>query len=200
MLACTCVRAAGNLGRTLPRGRVMCSDHRLIEACLAGDTRAWEEFVDRYQRLLYSIPRRQGLSPTDAEDVLQITFGIALRKLETLRDETRLSAWLIRVAYRESWRLRQRRDRTESLGTHDVAAQEPSDADLLKWEQQHIIRQELAKLDGRCRRLIAALFFGAETPSYERVAQELGMPLGSIGPTRARCFQKLERLLKARGL
>ncbi len=175
-------------------------DRVLIEACLAGDASAWEEFVACYQRLIYSIPRRLGCSPADADDILQTVFSIVLRKLDTLRDETRLSAWLIRVTYRESWRLLRHRSRTAPLAANAVADEEPTDAELLRWERQHIIRQALAKLEDRCRRLIEALFFGAETPSYERIAHELGMPVGSIGPTRARCFQKLERLLKERGL
>ncbi|HYN88697.1 MAG TPA: sigma factor, partial [Ardenticatenaceae bacterium] len=70
------------------------SDPALIQACINGDQSGWNELVDRYGRLVYSIPQRYGLSATDADDVFQNVFTIVLRRLESLRDQTRLSAWL----------------------------------------------------------------------------------------------------------
>src|SRR5581483_7008110 len=78
------------------------SDPRLVQACLEGDQAAWNTLVERYQWLVYSIARRYGLAPADAEDVMQNVFLIVYRRLETLRDYTLLSSWLIRITHRET--------------------------------------------------------------------------------------------------
>jgi RNA polymerase sigma factor (sigma-70 family) len=87
------------------------NDATLIRACLAGEQSAWNTLVERYSRLVYSVPRKLGLSDNDADDIFQVVFGIVLRKLETLRDHDRLAAWLIRTTHREAYRLLRSRDR-----------------------------------------------------------------------------------------
>jgi RNA polymerase sigma factor (sigma-70 family) len=172
----------------------------LIRFCLQGDECAWDELVERYGRLVYSIPRRLGLSETDADDVFQVVFGIVLRKLDTLRDVERLSAWLIRVTYRESWRVSARRPSNQAPVERDLPAEDaPGDEQIEALERQNIVRQSLTELGGRCQELLEALFFEPQTPDYEEIAARLGMKIGSIGPTRARCFQKLEALLRKHG-
>ena len=81
------------------------SDTELIEACLAGDPRAWDVLTRRYARLVYSIPRRYGFSEADCEDVLQTVMASLFRRLDGLRDHDRLAAWLAVTAHRASWRL-----------------------------------------------------------------------------------------------
>lgn len=173
----------------------MRDDKALIESCLAGDQAAWNELVDRFGRLVYSIPRKIGMSAADADDVFQAVFGIVHRRLETLRDQTRLPAWIIRTTYRECWRAKKFYKSTPKL--NDVS--EPSDAELddavVKLETQHAVRQGLTMLDEKCRGLLEALFFTMPDAPYEEIAANLGMPIGSIGPTRARCFKKLETIL-----
>ena len=78
------------------------NDLQLIQACLAGRHDAWDELVDRFKRLVYSIPRRYGFSDADADDVFQNVFIILYRKLDTVRDHERLAGWLIRTTHRES--------------------------------------------------------------------------------------------------
>lgn len=177
-------------------------DKALVEACLRGDASAWDELVERYGRLVYSIPRKLGLSDSDADDVFQVVFGIVLRRLETLRDVDRLSAWLIRTTYRESWRLgkRRRRERPDELPAGLSDDGEPTEEQTLALERQQLVRQALGQIDPRCRALLEALFFCADTPDYQAIAEKLNMKIGSIGPTRARCFQKLEALLRRAGL
>lgn len=177
-----------------------CDDATLIRQCLQGDEYAWDELVERYGRLVYSIPRRLGLPETDADDVFQVVFGIVLRKLESLREVERLSAWLIRVAYRESWRVSACRPTGRTPiepGLADEDAPGPEQVEAL--ERQHIVRQSLTELGGRCQELLEALFFEPQSPDYAEIAARLGMKIGSIGPTRARCFQKLEAILRKRG-
>jgi RNA polymerase sigma factor (sigma-70 family) len=172
------------------------SDPKLIQSALRGEQRAWNEIVDRYARLVYSIPRRYGLPEADAEDVFQQVFIILFRRLETLQDTTKLSSWLITTTHRECWRVGKRSPETAQLideRVADVSMPDPGEAQ--RWEHQHLVRQALGRLGGRCEALLRMLFMSASEPSYETIAEELDMKVGSIGPTRARCFKKLEQLL-----
>ena len=177
------------------------SDPDLVQACQRGDQSAWNELVARYGRLVYSIPRRYGLPEADSDDVSAAVWEIAFRNLDRLRDQTRLSAWLITTAHRESWRVGRKNsnahlDMNERIG--DVSS--PTDDQITLWERQDIVRRGLQALGGRCEELLSALFLEPGEPSYEAIAERLGMTLGSIGPTRARCFKKLEKILMELGL
>lgn len=172
------------------------SDQELVRACLAGQTGAWDELVERYGRLVYSIPMRIGLSAADADDIFQTVFGIVLRRLESLREQDRLSAWLIRTTYRESWRFAKRnRSGRAELPADAPADDEPSPDEVSRAERQHLVRWGLSELGGPCRQLLEALFFAPTEPSYEQIAAQLNIKIGSIGPTRARCFAKLQKIL-----
>lgn len=174
-------------------------EHELIRRCLDGQQGAWDALVERYGRLVYSIPAKLGMSATDADDVFQTVFGIVVRKLDTLRDEARLPAWLIRTTYRECWRNR-RRAMKHAQVDDNVASEEPDEAEIEQMERRQLVREALSLIDEKCRRLVEALFLQAETPDYHAVAAALNMPIGSIGPTRARCFKKLEVILRDKGL
>ncbi|MHC4949076.1 MAG: RNA polymerase sigma factor [Planctomycetota bacterium] len=175
------------------------SDPALVQACLRGDRAAWDRLVDQYGRLVYSIAHRYGLEEGDADDVFQAVFLVLFRRLETLKDQTRLSAWLITTTHRECWRIG-RRSEVPGLEETITDLGEPSEEQSERWERQHLVRLGLERLGGRCQELLQALFLeGAET-GYESIAARLGMPVGSIGPTRARCFAKLERILSELGV
>lgn len=176
------------------------SDGELIRACLRGEESAWNELVERYGRLVYSIPRKLGFNPTDSDDVFQTVFGIAYRRLSGLRDESRLSSWLIRCTYRECWRLKRGRGDVRPLDDGMADDGSPTSETVERAETQQLVREALTEIDARCRGLITALFLESEQRSYEEIAAGLGMPVGSIGPTRARCFKKLEGVLRARGM
>ena len=177
------------------------SDAALIEACLDGDEGAWEEMVDRYGRLVYSIPRRTGLTAADADDVFQNVFTSLFRHLADLRDQTRLSSWLIRTTYRECWRVGKKlANRHDDLEGAIVDVGAPPFDEVMRWEREQQVRQALRRLDDRCRDLLTALFLEPDAPSYEAIGARLGMPVGSIGPTRARCFKKLEAILRELGI
>lgn len=170
------------------------SDPALIQACLRGDEQAWSDLVERYSRLVYSVARRHGLSPEDSDDVVQTVFTIVLRRLEALQDQRRLSSWLITTTYRECWRLLRRTPNDEPLpDTPTLSDNAPlPESEVIAWEESHLVRLALSRIDDRCRALLTALFLEPDPPSYEALADRLGMKLGSIGPTRARCFRKLE--------
>ena len=175
------------------------SDAHLIKACLDGDEKAWKELIDRYARLVYSIPRRYGLSPEDADDVFQGVFTIVFRQLRRLREKQAMVAWLITITHRESVRVAKLKKHDEL----DERLQDPTDppseqAEL--WERQQLVREAIGEIGLPCRDLLSALFLETPPPSYTDIAARLGLSIGSIGPTRARCFRKLELVLKDKGL
>jgi RNA polymerase sigma factor (sigma-70 family) len=182
------------------------SDEALIQACRRGDQAAWELLVARYQRLIYSIPRRAGLDEHLAADVFQRVFVTLVQKLDQIEHPERIGAWLTTTARREVWRISRRERTVATLVSADEELMEdlpdstPSPDELLvRLEEQHKVRVAVATLDGRCRQLLTLLFYRADPPSYTEIALTLGTSEGSIGPTRARCLQKLRRLLDAIG-
>jgi len=180
------------------------SDKQLFEACRRGDEAAWEQLINRYQKLIYTIPRRAGLDADQAADVFQEVFTTLLRKVDQIEDPTRLHAWLVTTARRTTWRAICKQqtfvneadddEDDETLASIPDNAALPDDV-LLKLEEQHRVRVALDSLDERCRTLLKLLFYELEPRSYAEIAAALGTSEGSIGPTRARCLQKMLRLL-----
>ena len=182
------------------------SDRDLVQACKRGDERAWEVLVRRYQRLIYTIPRRAGLNEDLASEVFQEVFAALLEKLDELENPDRLKAWMVTTARRKTWRLFNRENRMEGFDDADEesdfelsslpdSAPLPDEV-LVRLEEQHQVRTALSSLDERCRKLLTLLFYRQEPPPYSEIAAQIGTTEGSIGPTRARCLQKLLRLLE----
>jgi RNA polymerase sigma factor (sigma-70 family) len=176
------------------------SDSDLLTRCLAEDAAAWETLVRRYQRLVASVTFKFGLSQEDAADVLQAVFLTLFQQLATLRQQTKLNSWIITVAVRECWKMRERRGKTDSLDAPEWnPANEPADeahlrldADILKLQRQHLIRQSIKTLPKRCRELLKLLFYTDTPLSYAELSRQMGIPTASIGPTRVRCLDKLK--------
>jgi RNA polymerase sigma factor (sigma-70 family) len=184
------------------------SNEELIRACRRGDAAAWEVLVARYQRLVYSIPRRAGLDEDRSAEVFQQVFEKLVEHLDRIEQPARIGAWLTTTAQREMWLLSQREGQVQPLAGGDYSDDETSqlpdgaplpDEVLLHLEEQHTVRMAVAALDERCRRLLTLLFYRPDPPSYAEVATVLAMSEGSIGPTRIRCLQKLRRLLDSLG-
>lgn len=180
-------------------------DTELIDACLTGTSQAWEALLVRYQRLIYSIPLRYGLPEHDANDIFQNVSLLLLKNLARLRDRERLGAWLVITTRRECWRMFHH-DRQVTLNpeTLDLNEQVPdtghSEDDFLALERQTVVRAAIDLLDGSCRQLLTQLFYAEPRPSYTEIAHALALPEGSIGPSRARCLEKLMRILEKMGL
>lgn len=188
-------------------------DARLVARCRQGDGSAWTVLVQRYQRLVYAIVRRFGDDEHAAADVFQTVFSRLLQHLPKLDDPSRLQAWIVTTARREALLQRRRAQRTVSMhrsGDGGDAAQadnwsadwEPADEasgperQLDELQQLHAVRQATDRLDPRCRDLLALLFTDDDQRvPYEEVGRRLGLPVGSIGPTRARCLGKLRGLM-----
>lgn len=164
------------------------SDSALIARIRDGQPWAWTAFVDRYQRLVYSVALRNGLPPEDAVDVAQNTFLVLLESLSSLRSEESVASWLMTVARRQSWRVRQRKRREIPVEGICTTSEE---ADL-DWDQLASIHSAVARLGNPCRDLIIALYFDPTEPTYSAIARRLGRSIGSIGPLRGRCLKRLQ--------
>lgn len=182
------------------------SDTELIAGCISGESFAWDALVDRYKRLVYSIPLRSGLSADDSADVFQTVFTSLLRNLRRLRDPQGVAAWLITTAKRESWSLSRKR-RREPANYEAVAALASANpggvatrANEEVWADQAYVQEALNLVGARCHDLLWSLYFDASDPSYEEIGRRLGMPEGSIGPTRARCLEKMRSILQSMGM
>ena len=179
------------------------TDKELLIACRRGEESSWQALVDRYQRLIYAIPRRAGLNDDQAGEVFQEVFVTLFEKMNDINEPDRLHAWLVTTARRKTWRLLSK-ERAKS-GDADADAEALAimdkgplpDETLVRLEEQHRIRTALAELDPRCRELLTLLYYQSEPPPYSEIATVLGTPEGSIGPTRARCLKKLLKLLEA---
>jgi RNA polymerase sigma factor (sigma-70 family) len=178
------------------------ADERLISACESGDSLAWDALVERYQRLVYTIPARYGLTSAEIDDVFQSVWLSLLRNLKNLREPSRVSAWLVTTARRECWERRRGSDYERSVSTDldtiltEKEGDEMSPEDLVAQYREHqVLKEAMGQLGGRCQELLWLLYFDAAIPSYADVAEKLDMPIGSIGPMRARCLKKLRGLL-----
>jgi RNA polymerase sigma factor (sigma-70 family) len=181
-------------------------DAALVRCCVEGDEAALATLVHRYQRLVYSIPFRYGLRPEVAADVFQAVWLRLIEKLPTIKDPQKVASWLITTTVRECWRVSERArrelpiaDESESddrLALHEVADPHPlAEEEQILLELQHRVRNAVSLLPERCRQLVELLFYAEEPASYAEVARQLGMPVDSVGPTRARCFEKLRRYM-----
>lgn len=182
------------------------SDKQLLLSCRDGDQSAWETLVNRYQRLIYTIPRRAGLDDDHAAEVFQDVFATLFQKLGEIAEPDRLHSWLVTTARRKTWRVIQKERGWQQMKAADSDTEDemleipdnalPVDEVLVQLEEQHRVRTALENLDDRCRKLLKILFYAAEPTPYAEIAKQLGTSEGSIGPTRARCLAKMLRLLE----
>ena len=182
------------------------TDEALLGACLRGEPAAWDALLGRYSALIYSIPLKYGLSEPDAADVFQSVCLTLLEKLDTVRAPQGLAAWIITTTSRQSLAVARRRRSEQtrtSAGDSEHGVPDPDllpEEELLALERQRIVRAAVSQLTGNCRKLVDALFSDtADRSSYQQLADDLGVPMNSLGPTRARCLEKLRRLLLAAG-
>ncbi|MFC6021783.1 RNA polymerase sigma factor [Plantactinospora solaniradicis] len=173
----------------------------LVSAAANGDELAWAELVRRYTPLVLSVIRAHRLNRTDAADVNQTVWLRLVEHLGRVREPAALASWLTTTTRRECYRLLRVGRRIQPFDPYDDAAPGPigvflladstaPDEDLLRTERQQALRDALGQLPARCRDLLSLLV--ADPPSsYRQIAERLGMPIGSIGPSQARCLRKL---------
>lgn len=180
------------------------SDAELVRACRGGDETAWNELVDRYQRLIYAIPRRAGLTEEQASDVFQEVFLTLFEKLDEIREPDRIRSWIVTTAKFKTWGTVRGQKGLHSPATDEEMEQEMAalpdksplaDEMLIEAEQQHLIRAALKQLEERCRTILSMIYMRAAAASYAEVADAIGVGETSISPMRSRCLQKLQKIL-----
>ncbi len=171
---------------------------QLLQAASAGDQAAWGALVDRFEGLVWSTTRAHRLSRADAADVVQTTWLRLIENLGRIQDPERLGAWLATTARRECLRhirLHGRELPVEDDDVFEAPSEEPVEARMIARERDDTLRRAFAKVSERCQTLLR-LLSAPEPPSYEEISGALAMPIGAIGPTRARCLDKLRRILE----
>ena len=175
----------------------------LVRMAAAGDRTAWDELVGRFSGLVWAVARAHRLRQDDAAEVFQTTWLRLVENLARLREPDRVRAWLATTARRECLRVI-RQHGWETVTEPDVLDlteddRPPVDTAVLRGERDDVLWRCLETASERCRRLLTVLV--ADPPlSYTEVAQVLGMPIGSIGPTRRRCLEHLRRRLVEAGV
>lgn len=174
------------------------TDEALVTRCVSGDAAAWDALVDRHGAVVWAVARRAGLGHEDAQDVFQNTWRTALEELARLRAGAAVGGWLARIARHQSMRVRRgygiARKSREHVAREDRDETLP-DADLERIEERARVQTAMSRIGDRCRRLLSLLYESDPARTYDEIAREMSMRIGSIGPTRARCLEKLTTAL-----
>jgi RNA polymerase sigma factor (sigma-70 family) len=184
---------------------------RLVTGAASGDAAAWQGLVERFSGLVWSVIRAHRLSNADSADVFQTTWLRLAEHIRRIEQPDRVGAWLATAARREC--LQSMRLAGRTVPTGDVEQLEgppdlgnPTEEALLRAEQERedadravALWRAVSRLPARCRQLLRVLM-ASPPPSYAEVAAALGLPVGSIGPTRARCLRSLREELVAGGI
>ncbi len=174
----------------------------LVKACREGDSEAWDVFLRRYGRLIWSIALRAGARESEAEEVFQRSWVAIVEGIGRVDRPERLHSWVAGVARNQTWRLfdEQRRfRRLSSLEAGRVEGHEPEveasqEQDLLAEEAGDSILEALTGLDDRCRELLTFLFLEDPPLDYREISSRTGLAVGSIGPIRNRCLERLRSI------
>jgi RNA polymerase sigma factor (sigma-70 family) len=170
----------------------------LVACARRGDVPAWNALVERYAPLISSICRKHRLDRSDAEDVSQSVWLCLVTQLDKIREPAALPGWLATTTRRECGRV-VRAERGPYAAIYALDAEnmpdeqaEVAEQELLAAERQAALREAITHLPPACRQLVAELTADPPTP-YAEVSARLGIPVGSIGPTRSRCLDRMRR-------
>jgi RNA polymerase sigma factor (sigma-70 family) len=171
-----------------------------------GDRAAFDTLVEVVTPLMWRVVRGAGLDQVTGEDVLQTVWMSALRSADDIRDQRTIVKWLLTSTRREAWRVSKRTraelqrsgavfgvDNEEVMAIPDPGEAAPDEL-VFRDERQRRLWEHVKSLPERCRQLLSVIAF-ADRPDYAHLADALGMPVGSIGPTRGRCLAKLRDVL-----
>jgi RNA polymerase sigma factor (sigma-70 family) len=179
---------------------------RAVVAAAGGDAAAWQLLVERFSGLIWSITRAFRLASDDAADVFQTTWLLLAEHIDRINNPERVGAWLATATRRECLRCIRMSRRTIPTGDITLLEHKPVDDDptqeaVLRAERERQNAEQSAaiwlaaeRLPEGCRRLLRILM-ASPPPSYAEVAAALDLPVGSIGPTRARCLERLRQEL-----
>lgn len=184
--------------------RIAVDDAALVQGCRLGEQSAWDELVERYQRLIYAVPRRAGLTEEQASDVFQEVFVTLLEKIDDIREPEKIRSWMVTTAKFKTWGMIR-----GSKGHYSPATEEEMEAEmaaiadtsplademLIEVEEQHMIRSALKLIEERCQKILTMIYLCDPAASYAEVASAIGVGETSISPLRTRCLKKLEKVL-----
>lgn len=180
------------------------TDKQLISDCRRGNSDAWNAVIERYQRLIYAIPRRAGLNDEQSADVFQEVFLTLFEKLDDIQEPEKIRAWIVTTTKYKTWAVIRGTKGIYSPVSSEEMEYEMSqlrdgsalaDDALIELEEQHLIRTALNKLGDVCRQLLSMIFLRDPPASYAEAAKDLGVGQTNISPMRARCLKKLAELL-----
>jgi RNA polymerase sigma factor (sigma-70 family) len=160
----------------------------------SGEDAALDDLVRLMSPVLWHVVRATGLDREAAEDVVQNTWLTLVRSADTVRDAQAITRWLCTAARRESWRVSKASTRTRPVDDDVLASRMPEESspesEVVENDERAALWQALSRLPERCQRLLRIVAWEPR-PDYSSVADTLQMPIGSIGPTRRRCLDKL---------
>lgn len=174
----------------------------LLRAARVGDAAAWDEIVRSYSGLLWATARSFRLQPADASDAVQLTWLRLIENCGHIENPERLAGWLKTTARRECLRISKRA--THLTASAEVVGDSADPAGgvegrVIDADTARAIRSLVEELPPRWRSLVTALYIGVPL-SYSEITEDLGIPSGSIGPTRARALRQLRCMIEERGL
>jgi RNA polymerase sigma factor (sigma-70 family) len=167
----------------------------LARAAARGDQQAWNALVDRFSKLVWAIARNHRLGADDAAEVSQTTWLRLAEHIDRLQDPSKIGSWLATTARHESLRVLRGASRQIPMGDDlpEPACTGPAiDEELLRSERDSILWRAFSRLPSRDQSLLR-LLVSDPMPSYDEIGAAMEMPIGSIGPTRARCLERLRR-------
>jgi RNA polymerase sigma factor (sigma-70 family) len=164
----------------------------LLTLAASGEQSAWDALVDRFGQMVWSVARGFRLDDATAKDVSQTVWLKLIENVESINDPERLPGWLATTCRREALRVSRTQERDVPTDfEYDVEDPHPSLEDVLvDQEEQRLVVQAFRTLDGLCQQLLR-LMIVEPVLSYEEISATIGRPIGSLGPTRARCLEKL---------
>jgi RNA polymerase sigma factor (sigma-70 family) len=170
----------------------------LVTCARDGDVQAWDALVERYAPLIWSICRKYRLADADADDVAQSVWLHLVNQLGKIREPAALAGWLATTTRRECGRLvraaRGPHAAVYALDAETMADEQSDTAEqqVLAAERHAALREAYTHLPTECQRLVAMLTADPPVP-YAEISARLTMPVGSIGPTRSRCLDRMRR-------
>jgi RNA polymerase sigma factor (sigma-70 family) len=178
----------------------------LLRAAADGDPHAWQQLVERFADLVWSVCRSYRLTDQDAADTFQLTWLRLLENLHQIRDPRRLAGWLATTCRRECQALLRRSRSSVSVEQEHldrlIGGGSPADEPFLTAAEHAVLWQAFGRLSEWCQRVLRELIIDPEDgpPSYRLAAARLNVPTGSLGPTRARCISQLRKILETGGI
>lgn len=180
----------------------------LVAGALAGHDAAWNALVERLQRVVWKAVNMMTADPDVREDAFAATWLRLAERLDTIREPEKLPGWLVTTATNEVRQIVRRRgpgevslsatwgsDADRELGDRLVGDDGEHARDVVRGEERAVVRAAFAQLDPGCREIITVLVLADPPVPYDEASERLGRPIGSLGPTRGRCLEKLKRLL-----